>query len=225
MAPSRLSEALREGTRELHAQVERSGLMQSLLRGRIDLHTYCALLRNLHEIYRALESALARQGRHPWIAPVMLAGLPRAALLAQDLVALRGESWEADLAVVPGARQYVRHLQELESAEPGRLLAHAYVRYLGDLSGGQILRRIVAATLRLAGPSGIRFYDFGSPDTAADLARRFRGGLDAVALDAAGVEALRAEARRAFELHRPLFEELQPSGDAGRGGSLASSAA
>ncbi len=222
---SRLSEALREGTRDLHTEIERTGFMQALLRGRIDRATYCALLRNLQEIYGALEAALARHGAHPWIAPVMLAGLPRAALLAQDLAVLHGAHWQDDLDLVPGARQYVWRLDELEIAAPGRLLAHAYVRYLGDLSGGQILRRIVAASLGLAGTSGTGFYAFGSPEEVAALARRFRAGLDAVVLDAAGVQALVAEARRSFALHRPLFEELMPApGGTSPGGAVSTPA-
>jgi heme oxygenase len=59
--------------------------------------------------------------------------------------------------------EYIQHLQELsEAVDPSPLLAHAYVRYLGDLSGGQVIRRRVAKAygLEADGGSGLRFYDF-----------------------------------------------------------------
>jgi len=214
-----LSLALREGTLELHRQLEHSAFMQTLLRGQMDRARYCALLRNLHAIYAALEDALRRQGAHPWLAVARCAGLSRTSALALDLAMLHGDLWRSDLELQPAARNYVRHVQHLEHAAPGRLLAHAYVRYLGDLSGGQILRRIVRASLALDGPGGTAFYSFGSPEQAAALARQFRHGLDALDLDASGVDVLVDEAAEAFALHGPLFEQLmaapQASGGAG----------
>ena len=48
------------------------------------------------------------------------------------------------------------------SPEPAPLLAHAYVRYLGDLSGGQVIRRRVARAYGLEedNGAGVAFYEF-----------------------------------------------------------------
>ena len=48
------------------------------------------------------------------------------------------------------------------SANPAPLLAHAYVRYLGDLSGGQTIRHILAKAYGLdeAAGTGVSFYAF-----------------------------------------------------------------
>lgn len=48
------------------------------------------------------------------------------------------------------------------------LLSHSYVRYLGDLSGGQVLRRRVAKAYGLAedDDAGVEFYTFGSLEGA-----------------------------------------------------------
>jgi heme oxygenase (biliverdin-producing, ferredoxin) len=68
--------------------------------------------------------------------------------------------------VSPAPKQladYVLHLQELsESEDPSALLAHAYVRYLGDLSGGQVIRRRVVKAYGLDAESGLglSFYSF-----------------------------------------------------------------
>jgi heme oxygenase len=65
--------------------------------------------------------------------------------------------------------EYTMRLQELsESSDPTRLLAHAYVRYLGDMSGGQFIRRRIAKAydLDVDRGDGIRFYDFKKLDSS-----------------------------------------------------------
>lgn len=205
---SPLAQALRERTRRLHAEAERSGLMQAMLRGQVLRPAYCVLLRNLHDIYLALEGALARQAFHPWIAPIHIAGLARGAALANDLQELQGERWARQLPQLPSTRDYVGRLQSLERDSPGHLLAHAYVRYLGDLSGGQVLRRMVSRSLGLEGNRGTGFYDFGGAQATQELAQRFRRGLDAVAVDADGIALLALEAQWSFRAHAALFQEV-----------------
>ena len=65
--------------------------------------------------------------------------------------------------------EYITHLQALsDSADASLLLAHTYVRYLGDLSGGQIIRRRVAKAygVDVASGEGVKFYDFKSLDVS-----------------------------------------------------------
>jgi heme oxygenase len=181
--------------------------MRTLLAGELGPDAYCVLLRNLHEIYAALEAALDRHAAHPLLAPVALPGLRRRAALGADLQALHGERWATELGIATATARYVERLSEAEARRPELLVAHAYVRYLGDLSGGQILRRVVSESLRLGNGGGTAFYDFGG--NAAALAGRFRAGLDAIGAAApAAADDIVAEAERAFVLHLGLFEEL-----------------
>jgi heme oxygenase len=205
-----LAERLRTETRELHAAAERSRFMSQLLRGRMTRASYGALLRNLHPIYATLEPAMTRYRDHPSIAPLYLPPLWREPALADDLVARHGSAWADGFALQPAAQSYVDRLRQLDAGHAELLVAHAYVRYLGDLSGGQVLRRIVADSLPMAGNAGMSFYDFGKPEAARELSRAFREGLGqigALLLPAAN-DALVAEAMRAFGLHRQLFDEL-----------------
>ncbi|PWN23869.1 hypothetical protein BCV69DRAFT_275276 [Microstroma glucosiphilum] len=62
---------------------------------------------------------------------------------------------------------YVKRLQALPHASGDLLLSHAYVRYLGDLSGGQHIRKRVEKLFPLdddarsaTTPAGYEFYDF-----------------------------------------------------------------
>jgi heme oxygenase len=105
-------------------------------------------------------------------------------------------------------QHYVQHLQSLQACKPALLVAHAYVRYLGDLNGGQALRRCVARSLALAGEGGTHFYDFGGSHAAQRLEQRFRDGLAAVAPHWRDPRPLIDEAVDAFERHCRLFEEL-----------------
>lgn len=204
-----LGARLKSATKGLHHEVERAPFMRALLRGSLDRAAYCALLRNLYAIYDALEVALDKHAEHPGLKPLRLSGLARREALARDLEALHGPNWACELTVLESGRRYVQHLSELNRSEPERLAAHAYVRYLGDLSGGQLLQPIVAKSLQLSTGSGTAFYEFGAPADVGLLKRRFRAGLDEVAAAHAGdVSALVNEARTSFELHQTLFGEL-----------------
>lgn len=203
-----LAERLRSETRAQHVELERSALMQQLLRGRMPQERYCALLRNLHPIYRALEAGLASCATHASVAPVCAPVLWRESALRADLDLLHGPDWPRDIAVQPAAASYARHLAALAAGQPERLVAHAYVRYLGDLSGGQVLARIVSEQLGLRSGEGVRFYDFGRGDEADALKQRFRVGLEATVTTAAEADAVVDEARRAFAMHAELFAQL-----------------
>lgn len=184
--------------------------MQSLLKGRMDRPGYSALLRNLHALYATLEPALERHADHPVLAPVMLPGLWRTSALERDLASLHGPDWADAIALQPATSTYVERLRDLDAARPALLLAHAYVRYLGDLSGGQLLRGIVARSPALAGAGAIAFYEFGDAIATRELTYKFRAGLAAVPADHGLADALVGEARLAFVGHWQLFDQLAP---------------
>lgn len=204
MSGTALAERLRVETRDLHTEVERAGVMADLLRGRIEHAAYCALLRNLHAIYAALEGALAACRADPVLAHWQAPALRREAALAADLETLQGGDWRAAIAVAPAAAEYAQRLQALAAAGSRALVAHAYVRYLGDLAGGQVLQRLVAGRF---GAAGTRFYDFGGE--ALGLRDALRAALAAQAPAPEEAELIIAEACWAFRQHRLLFEQLK----------------
>lgn len=205
-----LRERLRSGTHDLHTRAERSRAMRALIKGEMTRDGYAALLRNLHAIYAVLEPALDAHRRHPMLAPIHDERLYRREALEADLETLRGKAGFRDLALVPSAREYVDRLNALDARTPELLAAHAYVRYLGDLSGGQVLLERVARMLRLEGGEGTCFYRFGEPG-AKTLAKNFREGLTALPASPADVDRLVDEARLSFSLHTRMFDELAPA--------------
>jgi len=203
-----LAERLKTETRALHTSAERSVFMGTLLRARMERPAYCALLRNLHPLYAVLEPALRRHQQHSLIAPFYLPALWRSSALERDLCTLHGAHWADELALQPAASAYVARLREVDASQPELLLAHAYVRYLGDLSGGQMLRDIVAKSLSRDGSVAVAFYDFGDALATKALTQAFRAGLAAVAVDERQADALVNEAKLSFGLHQQLFDEL-----------------
>ena len=212
-----LADRLRLETRDLHAAAERAGAMAALLRGQLALPRYCALLCNLLAIYVALECALDARQTDPHVAPVHLPQLYRSAALASDLAVLRVRG-VAEPALEDAAATYAQRLAQLAQAGSPALVAHAYVRYLGDLYGGQTLKRVVTKAYGL-GADSTQFYEFG--DAAAVQAQRlaFREALAAVPATSADADLIVAEARWAFEQHQRLFEQLmvRPETDFGSG--------
>ena len=181
--------------------------MRELLRGRVTRGGYCALLRNLHALYATLEANLTRHAADPAIELTSLPMLARSAALASDLELLHGARWEKEIPLQPAMVRYVERLDDVARTDPRALLAHAYVRYLGDLSGGQIVRGVIASALNLTGDSGQAFYRFSeAPDV---LAARLRSALDSIALTPDEQARLVDEARFAFGCHIELFEQLR----------------
>ena len=203
---SPLATALREGTIELHREAERAGIMRELLRGRVTRSEYCALLRNLHALYATLEASLLRHAAEPAISRISLPVLARGAALASDLESLHGARWEQEIPLEAAMVRYVERLDDVARTAPRALLAHAYVRYLGDLSGGQIVRRVIASALALTEDSGQAFYRFSEAPEV--LAARLRSTLDSIPLTPEEQARLVDEARLAFRYHIELFEQL-----------------
>ena len=76
----------------------------------------------------------------------------------------------------PAAEEY---RGRLESVRGGALLAHHYTRYLGDLSGGRVIRRALDRAFNLSGV-GLAFYDF--PMQPKPYKDAYRARLDALDL-------------------------------------------
>jgi heme oxygenase len=88
------------------------------------------------------------------------------------------------------------------------LIAHAYTRYFGDLSGGQILKRLLGRTLGLR-PQELSFFEFPEIDDAEEFKQRYRRAIDDSGALINDVGAVAAEAVAAFELNIAVSEAVQ----------------
>jgi heme oxygenase len=107
----------------------------------------------------------------------------------------------------------LKYLRELTRTDPARLLAHAWLRYLGDLNGGQIIGRIVRDSLGLP-VDAAQFYEFPLLADPMAAAAEWRVALDAAPLTPPMHDAIIDEACDGFLRHIRLFASLAPVLDA-----------
>jgi len=208
LRPASLLEALRERTRELHATAERTGIVAEILHRRADLFGYALLLRNLLPIYRTMEQALAARRESVVVGPMVRPELDRAGAIESDLHVISDLYRINHLAELPESMRYVDAIRQASEGTGVRLIAHAYARYLGDLSGGQILRKLIQRSLGLP-PEALTFYDFrGIPDIAAFKAE-YRSAIEQAGDEIGDFDPVVAEGARAFELNIELSVALQ----------------
>lgn len=206
-AATPLSQRLRAETKEAHTTAERSGIMPSLLRGTITPHEYVNLLDNLAALYEALEIELDAHRSNAALAGVNWDVLRRLPSLRQDIESLTYSTHRAD--VKPATRAYVEHLHALARQSPQLIFAHAYLRYLGDLYGGQIIKRIVIDTFGEGADEAVSFYKFDKIRNMSEFKSEFRDAIDAITPEMADHDAMVAEALRGYEFHAQIFQELQ----------------
>jgi len=209
--------ALRASTRASHRAAERSGIISAILRATATRQGYALFLRNLLPIYQALESRLERSRDVPPLRPFARLELYRSEAIAADLAALDPEG-RGDLPLLRAGKAYADRIAA--AACDTRLLAHAYVRYFGDMNGGQIVAARLAASLGLM-PGALQFYAFpGIPDMGGFEAA-CRNALNDTVRDPNAIAAACDEANTAFALNISLSEAVQRAADAHCRGEIA----
>ena len=190
-------------TKTLHVEAERSGIIRDLLRGEATREGYLLLLRNLLPAYQAMEQGLAVHRDSPALGGLALYKLDRAPAIEADLVALCGAHWSQGIPLLAAGEFYAKRIAKATEGDGTRLIAHAYTRYLGDLSGGQILQRLLARSLELQ-PSELSFYDFARFSDLDALKANYRQAIDSAGALAPDPQAVIEEGAIAFSLNIDL---------------------
>lgn len=201
------STALRERSRAAHSDSEGASFMSDLMRGKGTRDDYVALVAQHWFIYEALERAAEAMRDDPIAAPFITEKLTRLPALEADLAYLIGDDWHERITPVPTTERYVARIDEVGSTWPGGFVAHHYTRYLGDLSGGQFIGKIMARQFEL-GSNGIGFYVFDEIADPAAFKDVYREQLDAAPWDAAEAERVIDEVLLAYRFNTDLFVDL-----------------
>jgi heme oxygenase len=206
--------ALRQGfgprVRRLHArigkahhQAEGMAFSRSLLEGRATPQQLAALLRALAPAYALLDAQIGLLAPALGVADGPWTALARSTALRHDL---------AKLAALPpsppspAATAWLEQLRGLAHRAPHRLLAHAYVRYGGDLSGGQQLAQQANAILASEGLPALSFWAFERP--IQELKQALHDAFERFRLTPSQEEELLEEAEAAFRATQRLLAEL-----------------
>ncbi|WP_448597087.1 biliverdin-producing heme oxygenase [Thermoleptolyngbya sp.] len=206
---SNLASKLREGTKKSHSMAENTGFVACFLKGTVEPTSYRKLVANLYFVYSAMEEEMQRHREHPLLSQLYFPELNRKASLEQDLTYYFGQNWKEQVAPSDAAKDYVARIRKVSNENPELLVSHLYTRYLGDLSGGQILKKIAQNAMNLSDGRGTSFYEFEQiPDEKA-FKVMYRDRLDSLPVDEATADRIVDEANAAFGMNMAMFKELE----------------
>lgn len=144
---------LKEITKDLHHEAETTEFAKLLLSGKIDKHTYANYLYQLLLIYPVIELHNKQLGNLE-----TLTGIERSAAICFDFEEIKDPS--VTYTWLPATVAYHNYLQTLvnDDARKHMIKAHMYCRHMGDLYGGQIIKKQVSSI------SSGKFYNFTNAD-------------------------------------------------------------
>jgi len=206
---SKLATQLREGTSKSHTMAENVNFIKSFLGGVIDKGSYTEMLSKLYFVYEAIENAMEKNKDHEYIKPIYFPELNRTDSLKEDLIFHYGEDWLENVTLSKATLDYVNRINTISKEKPELLVAHAYTRYLGDLSGGQILKKIAQRSMGLEGSKGLAFYEFKEVNDEAQFKLNYKAALDSLPIEENEASQIIAEANTAFTLNMNIFSELE----------------
>lgn len=126
---------LKDATWDKHRQIEKLPLIQTMFEGKFNDVMYIDYLYELKHIYKKIEDL---SNEHH-----ITDGMPdldRYDAICKDIEEL-GIIVDRDL--MPSTISYMEHLDKLSKENPKLLMAHVYVRHMGDLFGGKLMARVV----------------------------------------------------------------------------------
>ena len=201
---------LREGSWSDHSDSEGATFMEDIMRGKGSLQDYIDLVVQHYFMYVALEEAAEKLAADPAFAGFHNEALVRLPALEADLAHLIGEDWRERISPVPATEAYAARMREVgEEGWVAGLVAHHYTRYLGDLSGGQMIAKRVSRQHELE-REGIEFYDFSGLGSLTDFKNDYRGQLDRLGEQLSEEERARMldEVRVAYGFNTAVFIDL-----------------
>lgn len=208
---SNLATKLREGTKKSHTMAENTGFIACFLKGTVEKNSYRKLVSNLYFVYSAMEEEMDRQKDHPIISQIYFPELHRKAALEQDLYYYYGANWREQVSPSAGAQEYIARIHQISNTAPELLVAHSYTRYLGDLSGGQILKGIAQRGMNLVDGEGTNFYEFKTISDEKAFKNKYRQAMNDLPVDEETANRIVDEANDAFGMNMKMFKELEGS--------------
>ncbi len=172
---------LKDLTWEEHKNAERQAFVKELMGG-ISKARYADFLHALHPQYHLLESfAKLHNLLDVEIAPNIYADFHELCEQLEDFTPTE----------YPVVKEYMDHIMTIKD-DPHKLMAHIYVRHMGDLSGGQMIAKRV--------PGSTKFYQF---DEDVDVLKdKIRTRLD---------DSMAEEAKICFNFATELFKQMTVS--------------
>ncbi|OLT28856.1 heme oxygenase [Nocardiopsis sp. CNR-923] len=200
------SERLRAATWGDHEAAEHHGFTRTLMEGVLPLDGYTAMVAQHYFAYVALEDLGRALADDPVAGRFHQPELLRVPALVRDLEHLLGPDFRDRVSPSPATRAYTARIERMAD-HPEGFVAHHYTRYMGDVSGGQFIRRVAARTYGLT-HEGLSFYVFDGLGSLPRFRSEYRARLDSLELTPAAADRLVSETRLAYQLNTEVLADL-----------------
>ncbi|MFE0023065.1 heme oxygenase (biliverdin-producing) [Amycolatopsis sp. NPDC059021] len=200
------SATLRASTLAVHDRANHSVYMNALFGGDLPLSGYTRLAEQYYFVYQAIEEMSDAMAGDPVGGEFVFDELRRMPNLERDMEFLLGSGWRGKIRQLPATEAYARRIREA-SEWAGGYVAHHYTRYLGDIAGGQAIRRLLAKNYEVS-EAGSLFYHFDEIGSAPAFRDRYRAKLDTAPWSDEERARVIDEALVAFECNVAVFTEL-----------------
>jgi len=203
-----LSKQIREGTKKSHTMAENTGFITCFLKGVVEKKSYIRLLSDLYFIYSAMEEEFENHKSDTILRNIYYPELFRKKSLEKDLQYCLGIDWRDLITQTKSCKEYVARIKEVSKSNQDLLIAHHYTRYIGDLSGGQLLKSIAQTALKVD-DAGMNFYLFTDIPDEKEFKTNYRNVLDELPFDQHEIDDIIEEANYAFKLNMNVFNEIE----------------
>ena len=176
--------SLKKMTQNKHSSAERSWFAKKMISGEVTKEQYSVYLKQQYLCYSALEQRFEKNSHEDYHLPKEL---KRADKILEDLNELCPN--HNDMEIFESTKSYEKYI--LEDCDEKLLYAHVYVRYLGDLKGGQMIAKRI--------PGSGKYYQFENPE---ELEGFIRSKLNTE-------EKFKNECNQCFQSAINLFQDLQ----------------
>ena len=197
-------EEIKMRTDAAHAAAETAPFISNLMGGQLSQTAYRDYLLALLPIYERMETLFpVSQGV---LQHFDHRALDRASAIKADIAELNQRLGEGSKELLLKSVQ--RYLDLLPSEiTSSRLLAHHYIRYLGDLSGGMAIAKLVSRHYQIPA-EGLTFYDFSEIGDAVFYKKRYRDLLNFAPFNEDEKSQFLDEVSKLYLLSREIFLEL-----------------
>lgn len=205
-----LSTRVREMTAADHKSAETTSFITELMGGERSQRDYALLLSQYLFIYDALDDAAARlraSTDRPGVAELMDPDLDRRESIRTDLAGLLPAcGLDTEPEPLDATAEYAERIRAV-ALDPVLLPAHHYLRYLGDLSGGLAIARLVQRHYQVPDEQ-LNMYTFASIEKPKRYKDAYREKLDRLELSTFEQDQFIAEAARGFADNKAVFNQL-----------------
>lgn len=206
-APTTFSEELKAASWNAHERAAESPFMVSLMAGELDRSRYADMVAQHYFAYQVIEEAAEAMRDDAAAGMFHFPELTRVPSLEADLTFLLGDDWRDGVTPSAATGAYCDRLREVCFDWPGGFVAHHYVRYLGDLSGGQFIGRVMQRRFGFD-TNGVGFYLFDEIADPQEFKQTYRDELDRVDWDDVERERVIDEVLLAYRFNTELFDDL-----------------